>query len=178
MSLVKTLLIAFLLFLMICSLSTCKKAGISFADYLKTLDTIPLPFEHSYYKDDFPKLSAHFDSTGFLKYQNGGYDRPLGILFNDNYNTAVINLSILDYGRSYATIFSFDKMGNRLDLLNLVEYGTSKYFNINKNKRIVVIDTLKELIDNTSPKPSIIKIDSTIYHLSKNGKFIKEKQKK
>lgn len=160
----------------------------SFADYLKSLDTISLPFSHACTGSNLLSVSTHFDSTGFKKYGDKNCAEPLGILFNDSNNTVLVDISNADYCRD-PFLVSFDKKGNKIDVLNLYGDGfedeTSAimpFFKITRDKKIVVIDTLKKWkADSTQNKQQdseSIKIDSTVYALSKNGKFIRVSGKK
>jgi hypothetical protein len=184
MKFVMKLPIVFLLFIMSCSSSTIKKKDITFAGYLKTLDIISLPFEHACTGPNISQYSIHFDSAGFKKYKDRNCARPLGVLFNDKSGIVIVDLSLADYCID-PCLSSFDKTGHKIDSLNL--YGDAyqdtasaimPYFRIDKNKRIVIIDTLKKWNVDTPSKILSNKIDSTIYYISKNGKFIKEKPKK
>jgi len=188
MKLLKKFSVVFTLFMISCSPSTNKKTDINFGDYLKTLDTVPLPFEHSCSGPNFPQLSAHFDSAGFVKYKDADCARPLGILFNNKVNTIIVDLSNGD-ACVVPILVSYDKDGHKLDSLNL--YGHSyddtasssmPYSKIDRNKHIVVIDTITTWKNYASAKMTSdsrkIKIDSTIYSLSEKGKFIKVSGKK
>jgi len=188
-----TILAALFIFILVsCSQHKAKQAinvaEITFADYLKSLDTIPIPFTHACSGPNFMDLSAHFDSSGFKKYGDRNCARPLGILFNSKDNIVLVDLSIADFCAA-PFLISFDKNGNKLDALNL--YGNTfadtasssmPYFKIRRDKSIIVIDTAVQWKRDTAlekiPGSESIKIDSTIYNLSKNGKFIRVTQKK
>ena len=112
----------------------------------------------------------------------------MGILFNDNDNIVLVDISNADYCRD-PFLVSFDKKGNKIDVLNLYGDGyddtTSSLmpnFKISGDKKIVVIDTLKNWKPDTTQdkteQPMSVKIDSTVYALSKNGKFIRLREKK
>ena len=155
---------------------------ISFADYVKSLDTIPLPFSHACTGSNLLSISTHFDTTGFKKYRDRNCAEPMGILFNDKDNTVLVDISNADYCRD-PFLVSFDKKGNKIDVLNLYRDGfeddTSSlmpYFTISSDKKIIVIDTLKkwkpDSVQNKQQGLLSVKVDSTVYMLSKKGKFI------
>src|SRR3569833_2275709 len=72
---------------------------ISFADYLKSLNTIQLPISHACTEPNLLSISAHYDSTGFKKYGDKNCAEPMGILFNDNDNIVLVDISNADYCR-------------------------------------------------------------------------------
>ncbi len=139
-----------------------------------------------------PKVSIHYDTLGFKKYNGCNCSQPVGILLKDNFNIVIINIT--DEALKSPIIVSYDKLGNKVDSLNLREDAyqdinseISPCLKINDKKKIVLIDTLKNWKIKSAkngvsfeimPGSMITKIDSTVYSISKNGKFIKEKQKK
>lgn len=168
------------------SKQTAKNKPVTFAGYLNSLDNIPLPFTNSCSGPGFPRLSSHFDSTGFEKFKDPNSARPLGILFNDKANVVTVDISLADYCLA-PILVSFNKEGKKIDALSL--YGNSfqdtasssmPYFKIESNKRILVIDTIEHWKRDTSneiiPGSKSVLIDSTTYFISKNGKFVKQIQ--
>lgn len=187
MKLKKWLPVLSIAFLMGCSQSKTKTAGdvtaLTFSDYLKTLDTIPLPIWHSCSDFPFPDMSLHFDSAGFKKYGDRNCAKPFGILLNNNQNVVTIDLSNGD-DCLVPFLSSFDETGHKLDSLDLYQKAYDDtasavvpYFRIARDKRIVVIDTTKnwknDQSSNMIPGSETIAIDSTIYYLSDKGKFTK-----
>ncbi len=166
------------------SKKTLENKPITFANYLKTLDNIPLPFEHSCSGPNLPELSTHFDSAGFDKFKDPNCARPLGILFNDKSNVVLVDISLADYCLA-PILVSFNHKGKKLDVLSLYSHSfqdtassSMPYFEINKNKEILVVDTNKkwklDTATNKIPGSEIITIKRTKYFISKNGKFIEK----
>jgi len=131
----------------------------------------------------FPYISERFDSLGFDKYKHVWTTRPLGLLFNDKENIVTVDLSIGDDGL-VPFLVSFDKNGTKLDSLGPYDRArqdvntmTISNFKVNANKQFVIIDTNKRWeTDNNGDEilsTETKTIDSTIYTLSKKGKFIK-----
>ena len=160
---------------------------ITFSDYVKSLDTISLPFKHSCDASQFADSSARFDSTGFKKYRYNGTVRPLGLLFHDDKNIVTVDLSIGD-DCLVPFLVSFDKKGNKLDSLAPYEHAgedsdsmTRPYFKVTKDRRIVITDTTQTwktgIAGSEVPGSRKIITDSTIYTLSEKGRFIKAPQK-
>jgi hypothetical protein len=160
-----------------------KKA--TFNRYIRSLNRISLPFKCACANDVFAGRSFKFDSAGFAKYKLYDAARPFGVIYHDRNFIVVMDLVNADYCID-PILVSYDKKGNKLDSLNL--YGNSfidtasssmPLAKIEPNKSIIVIDTTKnwKLADNSSkiPGSETKKIDSTIYYLSKNGKFVKKK---
>jgi hypothetical protein len=182
----------FVLFFIACTQPQSKQPGnitdTMFDDYIKSLDTIPLPFKHSCSDAQFAEMSVHFDSAGFKKYKEADCIQPLGILFNDDTIIVTVDLSNADFCKA-PFLVSFDKKGNKLDSLNLyqnafadTDAASRPYFRVDKDKSIVIIDTTKKWkvgqFDKVVPGSETTTIDSTMYFLSEKGKFIKGPRKK
>lgn len=169
------LFLIFIVMVTACYLS-CSKSKPTFEQYVKSLDTIPLPF---YQKGDLMTygLSLHFDTSGYKIFKVDGCFKPLGVYFKDNHNCIIVYFS-KPIDDEYPILVCYDKLGHKLDSLNLCCDSTPtqnlkvKFY---INNRIVMKDSSYHYII-TSPKKDILKLtlDSTVYHLSKNGKFIKE----
>ena len=157
--------------------------GISFKNYIKTLDQIPLPFNYSQ-SGKLPELSRNYNREGFEKYKHVWTSQPLGILFKENNFVALVDCSIGDTGL-VPCILTFDNHGNKIDSLapygksgSDIGYESTEFIRITKEKDIIVIDSTKkwtlkddksDLIEGTMK----LTVDTTIYKVDNQGRFKK-----
>jgi len=181
MNLIKKVFIILIFLMISCWRPQPKKTtDITFSDYLKSLDTIHLPFT-DFSLPTLNKLSKKFDTAGFIKYGLSDCTKPLGIYPNNSYSQVVIYMldSIHMY---YPILVSYDKSGHKLDTLYLYADTAARLspdFKLYKRNKIVVVDSIRYWAHTSSSKDILTaKVDSAIFDLSENGKFIKEKQKK
>jgi hypothetical protein len=159
---------------------------VPFSEYVNSLDKVSLPFTCACAPDYFANKTPKYDSAGFAKYKSVDANHPYGAVIFGPDNIVTINLVAADYCVA-PILISFDKNGKKLDSLDA--YGNSYIdtassvmptFKIKADKSIVLIDTTKtwDLDSNSNVVPgSLVKqIDSTVYYLSKSGKFVKKKQ--
>jgi len=153
----------------------------NFENYLKTLDQIPLPFSHNSL-GQLQTFSKNYDKKAFEKYKHIGTSQPLGILFNDSKSVTLVDFSLGDFGL-VPFLTTYDKQGNKVD--SLVPYQKTRhdpgcqvieYLTINKNKTILVIDSVKTYslfprnsdMGKTSSK---VKSNVTKYIIEQNGRI-------
>lgn len=156
---------------------------ISFENYLKTLDQIPLPFSYNPH-GKLPELSKNYNKIGFEKYRQVWASQPLGILYNDNKTVTIIDCYIGDWGL-VPFLTTYDKQGNKIDSLAPFKktgkdmgYDAIEYLTINKDKTILVSDSVRTYalkhdssgIDETSRK---LTIGLTKYTIDENGRIKK-----
>ena len=179
-------ILAMLIFIACSQKSTVLNNQITFDEYVKTLNQIPLPLNHSSHEEQFSVISKTYDSTGFKNYKHVWTSIPLGKLYESDSVVVLVDLSYGDYGQ-VPFITSFDRKGNKIDSLGPfkktgtdIGYYAIEFLTINKDWTIMVTDTLKEWklnADETDiiPDSLTITIDTTIYKIGKLGKIIKTK---
>jgi hypothetical protein len=181
----KIILFFVLLILISCAVKNTQERGDQlFSNYLKTLDKIDLPFHHSSV-GEFPELSKKYDSLGFAKYKHVWTSKPLGKLFETDSIVVLVDLSIGD-NNLVPFITTFDRFGNKIDSLGPYEksggdigYQAVEYLTINKDRFIIVVDTvetwkLNEDESDIIEDSSIVTSDTTIYHITNTGKIVKK----
>ena len=153
-----------------------------FQDYLKTLDNIKLPIKYSLSGSEFSK---NFNEIGFNKYKHVWTSKPYGILYKNETNVVLADLSIGD-GGWIPFITSFDLNGNKIDSLGPykksgmdIGYEAIEFLTFKNDRTITVVDSIRKWklnIDETDIIENSLKItsDTIIYKIKENGKIIIE----
>lgn len=161
-----------------------EKKKIEFSNYLKSLDKISLPMSNMSI-GEFQPLSKNYDSLGFTKYKHVWTSMPMGKLFETDSFISLVEFSIGDEGL-VPFITNFNKNGEKLDSLGPfkksgsdIGYDAVEYLSINNDRSIMVIDTVKKWKLNEDKSDIIaesltVTIDTTIYWISNDGKFIEK----
>jgi hypothetical protein len=160
---------------------------IEFNQYLKSLDTIPLPFEICM-ESDIPALSKNFDKELYKKYRLSETSYPLGILFRSKKNVVVLDLrednSKSSMDENIPILISFDAYGNLIDSLTLykksdadITYYGIEWVTVFANRKIVVCDTTTEWEYDEEQGDRIwdsytTTTGKTFYEITKDGKII------
>ncbi|MBU2928690.1 hypothetical protein [Winogradskyella psychrotolerans] len=155
---------------------------LNFQAYIKTLDKIKLPIKYSLSES---KFSKKFSKIGFEKYKHVWTSKPYGILYENDNNVVLADLSIGD-GGLVPFITSFDLYGNKIDSLGPykksgmdIGYEAIEFLTFNNNRKITVIDSIRKWKlnnDGTDIMENSLKItsDTIIYRIKENGKIITE----
>lgn len=120
---------------------------LNFEDYLKTIDQIPLPLSHNSL-GKLPILSTNYNKKAFEKYKHVWTSQPLGILFKDEKTVTLVDCSMGDWGL-VPFLTTYDRQGKKIDSLGPYKksgqgmgYSAIEYLTINKDKTIIVKDTV------------------------------------
>ena len=155
---------------------------LNFQAYIKTLDKIKLPIKYSLSESIFSKK---FSKIGFEKYKHVWTSKPYGILYENDNNVVLADLSMGD-GGLVPFITSFDLNGNKIDSLGPykksgmdIGYEAREFLTFNNNRKITVIDSIRKWKlnnDGTDIMENSLKItsDTIIYRIKENGKIITE----
>ncbi|BDX37843.1 hypothetical protein CYCD_11980 [Tenuifilaceae bacterium CYCD] len=182
-----------LLILLLISLISCNSNKNSesvrqneFEKYIESLDQIPLPLNHNM-KIELPELSENYDTSGFLRFKHVWTSKPLGLLYKNDKSIVTIELSIGDIGL-VPFLVSYDLNGNKIDSLGPYKksgwdmgYEAFEYLTINKDRTIIVTDTVKRWKINEDETDIIedsltITMDTVLYQITIEGEIIQDKK--
>jgi len=120
-----------------------------FEIYLSSLDQIPLPLKTNPL-GQLPKISKKYDINGFQKFKHIWTSQPLGIYYRDHKIIGIIDCSIGDCGL-VPFLTTYDFKGNKIDSASFykksgqgIGYEAIEYLKFEKNKTIIVLDTVKQ----------------------------------
>jgi hypothetical protein len=155
-----------------------------FDKYVSTLEQIPLTLKHNPL-GHLPDISKNYDKTGFQKFKHTWTSKPLGIYYKDDQTIGIIDCSIGDWGLvPFLTIY--DLNGNKIDSTSFYDksgqdlgYEAIEYLTLNKNKIIVVVDTVKRWDINNDESDIIegsmkMTTGKTEYRILENGRIEKK----
>ena len=156
-----------------------------FENYILTLDPISLPLESHAFSEKFPDISKNYDKQGFQKYNYGGWsNQPLGIFYKDDNIIGIIDYLPGDFG-FVPCLTTYDFKGNKIDSTYFyaksgwdLGYEAIEHLIFNKNKTILVLDTVKRWDfneDGTDIIEGSMKLTTgkTEYRITENGKIEK-----
>jgi hypothetical protein len=173
-----------LMFLMI----SCSAQENGFKKYVGQLQPVTMPISFRSLKFPDKHINNTFDQVLFKKYKPIAAYTVYGKLYEDEKSVAIIYTVIGDVNSPI--LMTYNKMGNKIDSLNLFEgesvfhfeSETSKYVTIFSDKRIQVIDSVTtwKMEDNGEDRiegtGKVSRIDKISYQLDLDGKIRKQKE--
>jgi hypothetical protein len=165
----------------------CTTKDNDFKTYVEQLETLTIPVSFATLRFPDRDTKSDYDQRLFEKYKSWTAYMVYGKLFEDANTIGIIYSVIGDY--NVPILMTYDKMGNKIDSLNLFENNsgfdfereTFEYVTISQDKRIEVIDSIKTwTMDDTGEDrilgtEKLTDVDIFTYFISADGRIIKDK---
>ncbi len=167
-----------------CLLFNCTSGKKSdFQEYIKSLDTIELPFQYNSTKGfSVEQKSENFNQDLYKKYKQSWAERPVGILYNNGKNIVIPEIVIADYAEA-PYLMVYNNNGKKLDSLSVFKksgmdmlFEAFEYVTIDAKMEISVIDSIYKWKENKDkndrdPLTKTLFTGKTTYRLNAIGKF-------